>query len=475
MNTFAKNLLNSEFTENNMPTFKSSFNRCLDLFYKVGNQLSTDTLLELFKKAFSENPDLAIKVMGWSRDIRNGGAGRRSNMRNLLESGLISYDKINFSWFVEHGYWRDIFVLDAEKTFPYVEELIKEKFGKDYLLMKWLPRRKKKKEHNHNKWIRRIRKSLGINDKEYRLSFKDFETPEKLISSGRISDIDYKTLPSLCFLKNLDLFYKKDKERVEAYLREVIDGKAKINSKVLFPHEIVQKYYRSGIHTLNIGLEAMWKNLNRSSLSNTIVVADTSGSMYQESAIYISLAMAILFSEVLKGPFKNSFITFSSKPQIVSFNDNDLLKDKLLKIVEIIENTDIKKVFELIYRCGKNAKPEEMPENILIISDMQFDEAVVDGESLNVIELKNKIFGKLPFKYDPNVIFWNVRNSYGIPSEKDERGIILLSGSSQEVIGSLVDIDGNIVTNEKGEKLNPEEAMLKVVDKDEYFWLIRDF
>ena len=67
-------------------------------------------------------------------------------------------------------------------------------------------------------------------------------------------------------------------------------------------------------------------------------------------SIDIANALAIYFAERLGGEFKDTFITFSKNPQLVSVREGKTLREKL-EIVDTyteVANTNIEAVFELI-------------------------------------------------------------------------------------------------------------------------------
>ena len=128
-------------------------------------------------------------------------------------------------------------------------------------------------------------------------------------------------------------------------------------------------------------IEALWKALpdNVCGNYNTIVVSDGSGSMCcsigntRVTALDIANALAIYFSEHATGQFKDKYITFSSRPQLVDFSKCDSLHAKIQTALTHNEcsNTNIKAVFDLILTTAVKNKmsQDEMPKNILIVSD----------------------------------------------------------------------------------------------------------
>jgi hypothetical protein len=245
-------------------------------------------------------------------------------------------------------------------------------------------------------------------------------------------------------------FLKHDKVRFTKWIADVKAGAAKVNAQQLFPHNIVAGYLEA-IKEDDL-VEEQWRELTKkyTNLGNCMVVVDVSGSMYSpngaNSPIYVSVAMGVLFSQAARSIWRDYIITFSEKPQIVSVKYTSLLR----RIQAILQdssgfNTDLQAVFELVLRTAKtNELPQQdMPEKIIIVSDMQFDEACNRNDRTNYQCIKEKYeaagYGL------PRLIFWNVNGKYGdIPLMLDDYGV-LLSGFSPSIMryvcGELSDED----------------------------------
>jgi hypothetical protein len=65
-------------TSNGMGALGTTLNECVNLFFQIGAMRgkSKKALLNLFSKAYNENPLVATKVLFWVRDVREG-AGER--------------------------------------------------------------------------------------------------------------------------------------------------------------------------------------------------------------------------------------------------------------------------------------------------------------------------------------------------------------------------------------------------------------
>ena len=245
-------------------------------------------------------------------------------------------------------------------------------------------------------------------------------------------------------------------EKFQQYKDSVAKGKNKINTTGLFSYEIIKKII-SGQDCDTQLYDLMWKNQKEiidSKGKNLLVVADTSGSMLSYGAIpyCTSVALALYIAERNDGFFKNHFITFSEEPTLQEVKGNTLL-EKVQNMQEINAwNTDVDKVFELILQTAQenNLKQEELPEQILIISDMEFDKGVYSTTGTNFNGWK-KSFNEVGYNL-PTIIFWNVAGSTnGVPTTKFENDVAMISGFSTNILSNLLTLD----------KYSPKDVMLE--------------
>ena len=66
-------------TENGAGAYKSTLSGCLDMFGSFGGmrQSSEQMVVNTFRSAFVEDPDFAVKMLFYFRDIRGGQGARR--------------------------------------------------------------------------------------------------------------------------------------------------------------------------------------------------------------------------------------------------------------------------------------------------------------------------------------------------------------------------------------------------------------
>lgn len=399
---------NISITENGMVGYKTSGSALLDLNFAVASLRGADDskITKMFRKAFNENPVYAMRWLFFCRDARQGLGERnlfRVCMNDLAKNGMSDMVNKLIPEIVSSGIgrWDDMWeLLDISNCRGSVINLIKSQKILDdanylankpvSLICKWLDSENcSSAKSKHYATI--VRNGLHMTSKQYRQWLsrmrKYIDVVERKMSSDNWQAIDYETVPSKANLVYKNAFLKHDTERRRAYLGALTSGEAKINSSVNYPYDIVHKYK----HNVDATLEGLWKSLPDTvkGCGNTMVVADGSGSMYTTvgnsgvTALEVANSLAIYFAEHSSGEFKDKYITFSETPQLVDFSSANSLKDKLRIALNHTEcaNTNIEAVFNLILETAINNRMEQkdMPKNILIISDCEFDSMVCCG------------------------------------------------------------------------------------------------
>jgi hypothetical protein len=346
------------------------------------------------------------------------------------------------------------------------------------LLAKWMPSINTSSQATVKRG-RRMAKLLGMSEKHYRKTLSKFrrhlDVVERKMSEKKWGEIKYEGVPSKANLLYKNAFLKQDCDRRNAYLEALQNGETKINAGVLFPHEIAHKY--SSSRTVDPTLEELWKALPNvvDPSSRTIVVADGSGSMEMCSVsnsgltpLTIANALAIYFSERLVGDFANKYITFSSSPQLVDFSGCKTLMEKLAYARAYCEvsNTNVERVFLLILETAINGhmKQEEMPANILIISDMEFDDSnAISHADERLFQIIARKYAEAGYKL-PRLVFWNVANRSGfIPVIENELGVALVSGFSVHVAKMVMSGQLDPFECLKEQLMSPRYEMIKAV------------
>ena len=497
-----------KLTENGLDALNTTFDKCLDLFATIG-ALRTRTDNEIkdkFAKAYYESPLTAVKILFYARDIDEG-LGERRVFRLGLQ-WLADYRTadaiLNIPNIVKYGRWDDLYTLVGrgspavdEAVFAFIAhqwnaDLTAYTEGKPVSIMaKWL-----KSVNTSSAESKRLGKltaaSLGISEKDYRKALsllrKRINIVETQMSNREWSAIDFNTVPGGAMKKYVKAFYAHEGERYRAYLDAVNSGKkivvngkeveAKINTKKLFPYEIIEKYTggRLRAHSIKPEYEAMWKGLKDTINGvecNNIVIADTSGSMIGRP-MACSIGLGIYFAERNTGPFHNRFMTFSSKPSWITLQDGMTLSEKINCIPEIVDDTNIEAAFDLVLKTAINANlsQEDMPKMLTIITDMEFNQCAVDNSTMGdgwwgrgSTATKMTFYDKMKAKYAnygytiPEIVFWNVnarQDTYHTTANTP--GVRMVSGNATNVFKSLID----------GKKHTPYDFMLEVVYADRY-------
>ena len=453
------------FTENGALGYKTTGKYLLDLNFAVASlrSMSHKDVYEKFEKAFEEDPRMAMRWLFFARDVR-GGLGERRLFRICMMNLINKNSKmvtVLVELIPEYGRWDDLWCLMGidplvdREIFTFVVrqlelDLRNSRAGKPIsLLAKWLP-----SVNTSSKTTRELAKKfvkyLNMSEKIYRKMLSNLRNylvvTEKQMSSQLWDEIDYNTVPSKANLLYKGAFMRHDAPRRKEYLESLKNGEAKINASTLFPHDVVHQCRCHYDETV----EQLWKNLPDfvKGEGNTMVVADGSGSMTctigdsKISAWEVAHALAIYFAERSSGVFKNKYITFSSSPQFVSLNGGTL--ERNLSIAHRhseCSNTNIEAVFDLILETAirTHSKQKDIPENILIVSDMEFDCATRGGyygfssPSETLFETIRKKWERAGYKL-PRLVFWNVNSRTGsIPLTENELGVALVSGFSPAI------------------------------------------
>jgi hypothetical protein len=416
----------------------------------------------MFVAAFKENPEVALRILAYARDIR-GGLGEkkiyRTIARTLLDKGA------NLDVFadmtVELGSWKDIFEICNDRE---VAHIVRREYARRAEAGEKRPNLMEKYMFSiggkDNRRAETLARALGLTPKAYRKYLskarKDIDIVETHMCANDWEGVKYDHVPSRASMIYTHAFGRHDAARYGEYLESVKKGEAKMNASVLYPYEIVRKVYRS--YTDTSAYEAMWQNLkNYRCDGNAIVVTDVSGSMTCDDYMPISVAisLAIYFAERNHGAFKGQMITFSNRPEFFEIPEGSLAS----KIQRVSRapwgmNTDLNRVFDIMLsRCVANHVPaEDMPKTIYVVSDMEFD-SCANLTNYEKIKAQYAAAG-----YDcPNIVFWKVNDHGSTPVRFNDKGVALVSGCSPSVFELAV-----------SEELDPVKFMLNAVNVPRY-------
>lgn len=451
--------LNTVLTENGDKAYVTSESYCLDYFALIGGMRHNYyEIISAFMRAFYEDKILAVKLLFYTRDIREG-LGERNTFRMILNFLACFYADIAIQileFIPKYGRYDDYLVCLNTPVHDEVVKLLKTQLdedinlhhkGKEFsLLAKWLPSINTSNKANV-KLAKQLAKDFKMTEEEYRKTLSTLRRGRIIENNLRKKDysFDYQKQTSQSLLKYRQAFLRNDAKRYLQYIDEVKKGNVKINTSTLYPYQVIKPIISNpgGLtKEERTVLNTTWNNLKRVSTNlKTIVVRDGSYSMYRDYSIApidIATSLAILFAEQLPEPFKNNFITFSENPRLIKLPNSDIY-DKVQYALNFYEaeNTNISKVYQLILDVAqkRNVSFENMINQIIIISDMEFDNCIEDISSYEIFKEK---FAQSGYKL-PQIVFWNVdARSIHVPVKSHEENVILISGSSSNMFEMVV-------------------------------------
>lgn len=476
-------------TENGGIAHKSSGHYLVDINYATSSLRSAEPvkIIEMFHNAYKEDPSYSILWLFYASDVR-GGMGERRLFKILFQhlSEINPEATLKLLRLVpEYSRWDNLWPLlysSNQQISDAVMEMISTALSIDMdnmrhnqpisLLAKWLPSNNTSSRKSRDLALK-IELRLGLSARKYRKMLSALRRYLDLVeihaSNNDWSGIDYEKVPSRANLIYKDAFMKHDEDRRIKYLDPLSKGESKINGSVNFPHDVAHKYLKGLCHCGSIHdiiyridptVEALWNALPDYVNGNdsTLVIADSSGSMGVKiggtdvAAIEVAYALGVYFAEKLSGPYHNKMITFSENPKYIELLGTSL-KDNLniLLGTSEIANTNIERTMALILRTAveNDLKQEELPSNILILSDGEFD-YMADIRSYNnnagfrywgSEESRKSDFDLIKDKFKekgyklPKITFWNLNSrTMIVPIKQNDLGVNLVSGFSPAVI-----------------------------------------
>ena len=511
MNTFMNGLksnYNYTTTENGAITHKSTKSDLLDMF-AMGAAMRTrsdEDVILMFQKAFAENPTYALKCLFYIRDVRGGQGERRFFrvcMKNLATKNPQAAAR-NLELIPEFGRWDDLYIFVGTPLEDQAFAFMKKQLVLDVqcktpsLLAKWL-----KSENTSSAESRRLagktRIALGMSHKQYRKTLsilrQRINVLERLMSAGKWDEIEFDKIPSRAGMIYKNAFARHDLERaksekeVQTYADFAKDTTTKVNAKVLYPYECVAEAVKAaGIgygygysyrattyvdaNTNRAMVNKYWDNLAdyfNGAAFNGLAVVDTSGSMRgsdPSAPINVAISLGMYCAEKAKGPFAGHYVSFSSQPQLISVEGVDFV-DKVKRIYQtnLCQNTDIEATFDMLLNVAitNRCKQEDLPQNIIVISDMEFDQGTYQYYSRNNINSRNAstLMENIARKWAaagykmPHLIYWNVQaRQANIPQDLGNGGVSYVSGFSPSIFQTIM--TGKTGYDLMMEKLNSE-------------------
>ena len=461
MNAFVNAIDNQEArTENDMKARKSTASPCVDLFYKIG-AMRNQNVIPAFTAAFVSDKNVTLRIAQWARDVR-GGAGERKIFRDILshleesdsDAAIALMRKVP-----ELGRWDDLFVFKTDSmrknAFALIEKALNEGNG---LCAKWMPRK--------GADAVALRNFLGMTPKKYRKTLVNLtKVVETQMCAKDWNNINFSHVPSLAAARYKKAFFKNAKDAYSAYLEALKNGDptVKVNAGAVYPYDVI-KTARNGDREATQLVISQWNALpNYVGDANILPMVDVSGSMETPvsganvTAMDVALSLGLYLADKNTGDFKDCFLTFSGSPELLKLRGNIIDKMNQMESSSWDMNTNLHAAFELILKTAKanNVPGEEMPKNVLILSDMQFDLCVTHDDS--AIEMIARKYENAGYNM-PKVVFWNLRDAGNVPVKFDASGVALVSGFSPAIMKSIL----------AGKEFTPEAIMMDTIMNPRY-------
>lgn len=459
------NALNKEnnytLTENGGLAHKTTGEALYDLFAQGGayRKRSDADCIFLFKKAYEDNSIYARKCLFYLRDAMGQGQGERRFFRVCMRWMANEYPdatRRNLELIPEYGRWDDLYIFVGTAVEHDMWQFMRKQLMLDMesktpsLLAKWL-----KSENTSSAEScalgNKTRLAFGMSHKQYRKTLsvlrKRINVLERLMSERRWDEIEFDKIPSKAGLIYKNAFARHDVERmkaaveVQSYADFAKDKNAKVNTKALFPYEIVAKsialtggnhwyWYNDAYERIPLDstdrlmINKYWENYGEELAKldlNALCVIDTSGSMMGNSAsapMNIAIALGMMAADKAKGPFHGHYVSFSSRPQLIKVDGVDFV-DKVFRIyrTNLCENTNLEATFDMLLNTAirNKVKQEDLPKSIIVISDMQIDAAYgyywgnSDAKSQNRTMMEKMRTKWAQYGYTlPKMVYWQV-------------------------------------------------------------------
>jgi hypothetical protein len=461
-----RNNVPSARTANGMRANATSGSAVLDFFSEVGSARGKDASASFFS-ALAEDENLAIRTLLWSRDIREG-AGERAQFRSILAK----LDNVNpalarrLMYKVPFlGRWDDLFAYTNYENRRAAFDMIKTALDAgDALAAKWMPRK--------GPIAVELTRHFGLTPKQYRKLLVGLtNVVETAMCAKQWNEINFSHVPSVASARYQKAFGRNASEAYSAYIAELKKPQSeravgvKINAGAVYPHDVVKSVFNGNAAVA----DEQWNALpNYVGDARILPMVDVSGSMgsfhYAISGrvqpIEVAVALGLYTSSKNTGAFKDLFLTFSSSPEFVTVTGSLSQRIQKMSTAAWQMSTNLHAAFDRILSVAQRSRvnPEDMPETLLILSDMQFDSCTsYDDSAMQMIARKYEQAGYAV----PKIIFWNLNSGYdNTPVQFDSRGVCHVSGFSPSVMKAVLANDL--------EDYTPYNVMLKTISSNRY-------
>ena len=412
-------IFSHKLTENGDNAFSTTGNTLVDILFMA------EYYTKHPEEVIIDNSPLSKLFAMFMRDPRYG-MGYRDLGRNLMYLVDLTAEEV-----VKCGRYDDLYLIpkDCELNTEWIKYLFNEVKKGNELAKKWMPRYSSK----HLMIAREFARFLGLNKQQYGKLIKA-NTVENTMSRNQWEDINFEHIPSLAAIKYVKAFERHQPERYKQYLEDVKSGKKKLNMAVTNVYDIYRNRY-------SIDADLFFSKIEKIS-GNWIPIVDSSGSMQDRNDSY-GKAMAIGHYLAKCSTYcPNQVISFSSEPQLITlgqmpnkrgywsitpnYNSESAYQTEIASMhTGDCSNTNFGAVMNML----SNLKTE-MPEYLVVLSDMEFDEgsSMSKDATMQLFKANN---------WSTKIIWWNFNSRNKTAPETDNYGNIFISGYSPMLLKYL--------------------------------------
>lgn len=481
MNPNAKTHNNATAYESSGDTFLNFFSKAGSLYLNKGTHYGDEySALDLFKSAWNSRDYItAMKLLFWLRDIRFGGAGNRSGARsiyNWLAKTSPEWIIKNIESIPKYGRWDDLFCLYKTPCEKAALDLWARAItAQDALACKWVCRKDKK-----------LREFMNMSPKDFRkLLARGTRVVETKMCAKEWNEITYNSVPSVAMGRYTNAFKRNDQFRYLDYVNSLvtIDEQGnmiltgKVNAEALLPHDLVRTIKNSNTPEAEKLVDAQLLSMPNYIKGNLKIlpIVDTSASMDQViskkgsiTAMDVSISLGLYCSEKIgsDNPFYRKVIPFSTNAYFADWNGKTFKEGMETISNGYVGSTNIVSALDLILDSAKllSAKEDQMPDILLIISDMQFDDAISYSEkehwwnSEDFTPLENAFlkWDKAGYKR-PKIVLWDTSGYKNTQATFLHNNFAMVSGFSPSILKAILG----------GQDFSPLAIMQRAIDSYE--------
>ena len=343
------------------------------------------------------------------------------------------------------GRWDDLFAYkdatNRNQAFALIAEALQAKNG---LAAKWMPRK--------GPIAVELTRYLGLSPKAYRQLIVGLtNVVETQMCAKEWEAINFSHVPSVASARYQKAFGRNAKDSYSAYIAELKkpqaerDPKVKINAGAVYPYDVVKSVVKGNKAVADEQWKALPNYISDAKVLPMVDVSGSMGSLYHSygtlQPIDIAVSLGLYCADKNTGAFKDLFLTFSGSPKMEHLKGTLSQKMEQMSRSNWEMNTNLHAAFDEVLKIAVKGKvaQEDMPEYLIIFSDMQFDACVKhDDSAQKMIKRKYKDSG-----YElPKIIFWNLsmqgKENGNTPVRFDDRGVAHVSGFSPSLMKSVL-------------------------------------